>query len=185
MFRRLLLAYDAQIIRRPLAVKCATSSIIVACSDASSQTIGLARGRKQCDERTSVDFGRSLFIGFFYGGVTFAPILHYVTTTWMKVMPSKSPQALCFKMAVDMTTSFPLNLSIMIALQSFVRGTARDLDDVTNAVRANLWPCISRGWLFWPAVTVAMYAFVPVHYQVLFLNGGSFLWNTFFISAIE
>ena len=101
------------------------------------------------------------------------------------MLPSKSAPALAFKAAVDMTTSFPVNLSAMIALQSIVRGDAKTADEAISAVRANLWPCIKRGWMFWPAVTVMMYAVVPLHYRVLFLNGGSLLWNTFFITAID
>ena len=178
--RRLALKYDRSLKTNPLLVKCVTSAGIVAASDSVAQYALHLKGRK-CDEGFSLNAFRSFAIGTIYGGLQFAPVLHFVTTSWERVLPSKSLPALAFKTIVDMTTSFPVNLSSMIALQSILRGESADVGDVVDSVKKNIWPSIKAGWTFWPVMTVLMYSVVPLHYRVLFLNFGSFGWNFFMV----
>ena len=56
-----------------------------------------------------------------YGSFWFAPILHGITTTWARIAPSTEIRSLLLKTGVDMTTSFPVNVSMMIACQNQFR----------------------------------------------------------------
>jgi protein Mpv17 len=172
MARALFGAYDRLLRRFPLSVKMATSATLVCASDITVQ-LGQQGAEGYNPKRT-------LIIGVGYGGLWFAPILHGITTTWARVMPSTTASALALKTLVDMTTGFPLNLSAMIGLQAIVRD-----EDPVSAIKTNLMPSLWAGWGFWPFMTVAMYKVVPLHYRVLFLNVGSFFWNIFMISRFE
>jgi hypothetical protein len=86
-----------------------SSAVIVTFSDAVSQ---LGQG-----DMKDYNFRRTLVVGIGYGGLWFGPLLHGITTTWARILPSTSAPAIVFKTVIDMTTSFPLNLSAMISLQ--------------------------------------------------------------------
>jgi hypothetical protein len=119
---------------------------------------------------------RTLAIGVGYGSFCFAPVLHTVTMTWSRILPSTSAPALLFKTIVDMTTAFPVNLSFMIALQARIKG-----NEVIPAVKENIWPSLSAGWKVWPIINIVTYRSVPLRYRVLFLSTNSFFWNAFMI----
>jgi hypothetical protein len=127
-----------------------SSAVIVCASDAVSQL-------KQVDMK-NYDFRRTLVVGIGYGGLFFAPLLHGITTTWARILPSTSAPAIVFKTVIDMTTSFPVNLTAMVSLQALVRK-----EDPIAAVKKNLVPSVVAGWGFWPFMNIAMY-------KVIFCN---------------
>jgi hypothetical protein len=127
-----------------------SSGVIVCGSDAVSQ---LVQG-----DMKDYNFRRTLVVGILYGGLWFAPLLHGITTTWARILPSTSAPAIVFKTVIDMTTSFPVNLSAMLSLQAMVRK-----EDPIAAVKKNLVPSVVAGWGFWPLINIAMY-------KVIFCN---------------
>ena len=161
------LTYHRALQRHPLLIKSVSSGCVVSASDASVQ---LATEPSYNPRRTAL-------IGIGYGSLWFAPVMHVVTTRfWPAVLPSTAPGALALKAGVDMITSFPMNLSYMLAVQAFARGV-----DVEQSVRKNAWASLSNGWLLWTPATALMYGVVTPHYRVLFMNGVSFGWNAFLI----
>lgn len=169
--RNLARAYDAQLQRSPLKVKMATSGAIVSASDMTAQTLKRGDGE-------SWDPFRTFVIGFGYGFLWFAPLLHVVTARmWPRLMPSRKPAALMFKTAVDLCTSFPVNVCVITSLNSYTRGE----EDILDGMRRNLWPTWSLGVLYWGPLNVCMYGLVPLHYRVLFLNTFSYIWNSILI----
>eukprot|EP00441_Pelagodinium_beii_P020455 CAMPEP_0197677796 /NCGR_PEP_ID=MMETSP1338-20131121/88972_1 /TAXON_ID=43686 ORGANISM="Pelagodinium beii, Strain RCC1491" /NCGR_SAMPLE_ID=MMETSP1338 /ASSEMBLY_ACC=CAM_ASM_000754 /LENGTH=154 /DNA_ID=CAMNT_0043258661 /DNA_START=110 /DNA_END=571 /DNA_ORIENTATION=- len=151
-----------------------SSGAIVSASDVTVQTISGAE----------YDLRRTAILGVGYGSFCFAPIVHSVTCMWARLLPSTSLPHVAFKAAVDCLTSFPVNVSAMIALQ--VVAGKRELslklsEDVSAAISQKLWPAVSAGWLLWPPVIMMNYKLVPLRYQVLFPNCVSFWWNTFMI----
>ena len=143
----------------------ATSGIIVSCSDATAQM--LTRKEREYDWHTLHRISLGLVCP-----------LHLVTARiWPKLLPSRKPQALVFKTAVDLVTSFPLNVCVITSINAHARGEHGPLE----SIRTNLWPTLKVGWLFWGPVNFAMYGVVPVHYRVLFLNTFSYIWNSYLI----
>ena len=161
--RALARAYDAQLQRTPLRVKMCTSGVIVSSADVTAQLLTRKEGKKY-----EFDPWRTLLIGVGYGALWFAPCLHVITARmWPALLPSRKPAALLFKTAVDLSTSFPLNVCVITGLSSHARG--EEIDPL-ESIRRNLWPTLKVGWAFWGPVNVAMYGLVPMHYRVLFLN---------------
>ncbi|CAE8599075.1 unnamed protein product [Polarella glacialis] len=168
-------AYDRALNRRPLLVKMATSGAIVSGSDITVQAF--AGGK--------YDPVRSGIVGIGYGGLFLAPVMHCLTLTWARLLPSTSILSVGFKAIVDCTTSFPLNLSAMIGFQVLARKQELSYDviasDVPRAISEKLWPSLLAGWMVWLPVIVVNYKFVPLPYRVLFPNCVSFVWNIFMI----
>ena len=176
--RALARAYDAQLHRTPLRVKMATSGMIVSGADVTAQLL-TRKDRKD----GKYDPWRTLLIGVGYGALWFAPCLHVITARmWPALLPSRKPAALLFKTAVDLSTSFPLNVCVITGLSSLAR---EEEEAPLESIRRNLWPTLKVGWAFWGPVNMAMYGVVPMHYRVLFLNTFSYVWNTYLIWRYE
>mmetsp|Transcript_55002 Transcript_55002/g.144643 ORF Transcript_55002/g.144643 Transcript_55002/m.144643 type:complete len:201 (-) Transcript_55002:8-610(-) len=176
MLRNLASRYDSALRRRPLLVKMATSGVIVGASDATVQVLSGA---------AAYDPVRTGIMGVGYGALTFAPVLHTVTTGWKLLLPSTTLASVVFRSVVDMATGFPFNVSLSLSWQALARSKDFSPEFVTDAapaaVRANLWPSLVAGWALWLPVGVANYRFVPVRYQVLCLNTVSFFWNCYMV----
>jgi protein Mpv17 len=185
IFRLAALRYDRILKLRPLLVKSVTSGVVVCAADVGNQTFFPEQSVESGVENnaTNIDVKRTAIIGIGYGALWFAPVLHFVTTRWAKFLPSVSLGALAFKSFVDMTTSFPINLSVMISLQSYAREGGRA--QPVQSIKKNLLPSLKDGWCFWPFITMVMYGSVPLHYRVLFLNSMSLFWNGWMIARFE
>ena len=156
-------------------------------SDAAVQTSVIQQQKRATKDSVTKDIPsyslkRSLMIGIGYGSLWFAPILHVVTTTWARILPSTSLPALGFKALIDMTTSFPINISFMMGLQSYVRDPEADIID---SVRRNFWPSYTAGLILWPGATMLNYGIVPLRFRVLFLNTLSLGWNFYLVSRFQ
>ncbi|CAE8690773.1 unnamed protein product [Polarella glacialis] len=115
-------AYDRALTRRPLLVKMVTSGAIVSSSDITVQA--LAGG--------TYDPVRSAIVGIGYGGLCFAPVLHFVTNTWARILPSMGILSVGFKALVDCITSFPFNLSAGIGIQLMSRKQELSYDIIVD-----------------------------------------------------
>lgn len=174
-------SYTSWLYRYPLPVKCITSGLLVGASDFCSQMYV----KKEWDPI------RTLVLGVGYGSCVFAPVLHSVFLFWSKVLPSNRLPVILFKTSVDMITSFPLNLSVMIGLQTMLQQGKQSFENVKEtsnkikeAVKENLWPSLVGGWKLWPMVSICVYGFVPLHFRVVSLNVVSFGWNIWMISRL-
>ncbi|CAE8686654.1 unnamed protein product [Polarella glacialis] len=168
-------AYDRALNRRPLLVKMVTSGAIVSGSDITVQAF--AGGK--------YDPVRSAIVGIGYGGLYLAPVLHCVTSTWARLLPSTGILSVGFKTLVDSITAAPVNLCAMLGFQVLAGKQELSYDviasDVPQAVSEKLWPSLLASWMVWPPFIVVNYKFVPLPYRVLFLNCVSFVWNIFII----
>ena len=165
-FRSFANAYHALLIRYPLPVKSITSGVVVGSSDC---VVQISTPNHRYDVR------RTLLIGGGYGALFFAPVMHFVTTTWARILPSTTIPSLLCKTMIDMTTVFPVNVSVILSMNAL----ARYETDVVKSVKDNFWPSYSAGWTVWPLVGVTMYSFIPLPYRVLYINTVSFFWNSF------
>ena len=181
MLRRFVLWYDKHLQQRPLLVKAISSGLIVGLSDVCIQTFMPEHEKGPLKSR--IDWQRTAIIGVGYGALWFTPVLHFITTGWARVYPSQTLQALAIKTTIDMTFAFPMNVSMMLGLQSLSRDGHKA--EPLAAIKSNLWPSLKEGWKFWPTMTMIMYGVIPLHYRVLFLNSGSFGWNAFMIYRFQ
>jgi hypothetical protein len=141
--------YDSHLRANPLLVKAVTSGVVVCASDTAVQVYTASKTK----EGITFSARRTLIIGVGYGALWFAPVLHGITTMWARVLPSTSIPSLVTKLVVDMTTSFPINVSVMLAAQAVARGE----DNIQGAVERNFFASVSDGWKFWTPATLIMY----------------------------
>ena len=142
-------AYDARLRSNPLPVKMITSGVVVCTSDVSVQVYQSSKSQ----DGIQYSPWRTLVVGVGYGALWFAPVLHTITTMWARVLPLATIPSLATKLVVDMTTSFPINVCIMLAVQAVARGN----DDIRGAVERNVVASVTDGWKFWTPATLIMY----------------------------
>ena len=145
-------AYDARLRSKPLPVKMVTSGIIVCASDVCVQLYQASKVKEKDCSNIAYSPWRTLVVGVGYGALWFAPVLHAITTTWARMLPSATIPSLATKLVVDMTTSFPVNVSVMLAAQAVARGEA----DIRGAVERNVVASVMDGWKFWTPATLIM-----------------------------
>lgn len=138
-FKRIAQRYDQHLQSSPLITKAITSGIVVGASDVCVQLA----------TEDHYDIRRTLFVGGGYGACWFAPVLHGVTTTWARILPATTFSALSFKTIVDMTTVFPINVSVMLGMNAVARQPDASAMDVVDSIQDNFWPSYSKGWLLW------------------------------------
>ncbi len=165
---RLTLKYHALLHDKPILVKSVTTGCIIGLSDVAVQHA----------QTQQIDLRRTAIIGIGYGACWFGPVMHCITTAWSRLLPSTLLFG-AFKTAVDMVTSFPINLAINLSVQAVAReGMSAN---VLQSVQNNLWPSWTAGLCVWPPYTMLMHTLIPLHYRVLWMNVGSLFWNGFMI----
>jgi hypothetical protein len=175
MITRLALRYDAALKSRPLVVKAVSSGLLNSACDGTLQNLQNVQRKAKGEPTQKWNPVRTAIFGASYGLCWYGPFMHVVTTTWGRVLPSTSVGSLAFKAVVDVCTSFPVNLCMVIGLQARIRG-----DDAQAAVRSNLWASWCAGACFWPAANMVVYR-LPVLYRVFCLNIFSYSWNVFML----
>lgn len=87
-----------------------------------------------------------------YGGLWFAPVMHNVFAAWSQVLPSTTLKATCFKVTVDMMTSFPVNITVLMSAQAMAKteGSLRQrAATVMPALQTNFMPTFLDGMKLW------------------------------------
>ena len=111
-------------------------------------------------------------IGTFY----VAPILH---VSYSKVLPYLVPEATAVgavkKLAIDQLVAAPLILMFFFPVINLVEGrsVAHGVQDLKEKYVATM----IANYKIWPAANLINFMFVPIHYQVLWANGVSLLFN--------
>ena len=168
-FHRATVRYDVALQANPLRVKMISSACINAAADFVIQMSDSSPEKKGWNPAKTAIYG----IG--YGAFWYAPIMHVVTTTWGRLLPSTTVLSLAFKSSVDMCTVIPVHLAAVISVQAVTKGK-----EPLPAVRENLYKAWSNALIVWPPVLMGVYR-IPVAYRVLCMNFVSFNWNCFLI----
>jgi protein Mpv17 len=197
-------AYRALLAERPLATKAATSSVIMALSDALAQRLEARwEGRRAPspsppalssrssalagppsasvdDKRIGHSWSRtrqSLLTGLIWSG----PVAHF----WYQLLevgvgsvlrlPPAPLVQLAARIALDAALFSPFTVAGYFVVSTILQGgTARDAADKLGA----RWrPAVAAAWSFWPLVNVANFGLVPLPYRVLYANVMSLLWT--------
>ena len=52
-------------------------------------------------------------------------------------------------------------------------------ENVQSSIKTNLWPTLKMSWRVWPIAQLINFAFVPLHFRVLFGNVVRFFWTIY------
>ncbi|XP_068653099.1 uncharacterized protein [Aristolochia californica] len=99
----------------------------------------------------------------------------------LKLQP-KSARFVAAKVGLDGFIFGPLDLLVFFSYMGFSNG--KNLDQVKEAVKRDFIPAFVLGGGIWPIVQVANFRFVPVRYQLLYVNVFCLL-DSAFLSWLE
>lgn len=107
--------------------------------------------------------------------------LDRVIRSRLKLQP-KSLKFVTAKVAADGIVFGPLDLLIFFSYMGFASG--RSIDQVKEGVKRDFLPALLVGGTVWPLVQIANFRYVPVRYQLLYVNLFCLL-DSSFLSWIE
>ena len=103
-----------------------------------------------------------------YGLLFNGPFLHFMYT---KVYPrlGTGDRAIFYKIAFNQTFQTIPAIAIFYCSISLMRGLS--IDEAIAEMQAKAWDTLVWSWKTWPVIHLMTFKFVPVHLQVLWVNG--------------
>jgi hypothetical protein len=129
------------------------------------------------EKHESWDLGR-IGRAVIYGGVIFAPI----GTKWYpllnRIQSKNQVKQTALRVCADQLgfapfVGIPLYFSAMAAMEG------KSPNEIATKVKNNYKDTLLANWTIWPAVQLANFSMVPVHYRLLTVNLVSIAWNAF------
>lgn len=161
-------AYELAVRETPIATKTAINAIVYALAEWISQVMS---GRRW----NEFDLKRVLSnsaIGAFFG-----PLVCGYYDFSDTVLPPQDAANVPWKILMDQTIYCTVKYSAYLSLSGVANG--RKLPECMDELQAKLWPTLTTGWKFWPAVHLITYNLIPPRHRVLWINLVDLAWVTF------
>eukprot|EP00009_Paramoeba_aestuarina_P001700 CAMPEP_0201520718 /NCGR_PEP_ID=MMETSP0161_2-20130828/12229_1 /ASSEMBLY_ACC=CAM_ASM_000251 /TAXON_ID=180227 /ORGANISM="Neoparamoeba aestuarina, Strain SoJaBio B1-5/56/2" /LENGTH=166 /DNA_ID=CAMNT_0047919187 /DNA_START=51 /DNA_END=548 /DNA_ORIENTATION=- len=154
--------YGRMLAARPLLTKSVTGSVLYTAGDV------ICQGIDGTLERDGWQIERSSKMTFF-GAFLFAPISHlwYVKMLGNRI-PGNSLSAVGKKLAIDQIIFGPFINSVFLTYM--VGSNGGTVEDVKNKFRNDFVDIMKMNVTVWPAAMAVNFRFVPVQFQVLYIN---------------
>ncbi|TDL21241.1 hypothetical protein BD410DRAFT_790000 [Rickenella mellea] len=165
----ILRAYNAALLRRPMATQCATAGLLFGGGDILAQQVVERRGREH-------DFARTARLTF-YGGALFGPLL----TKWYQFLGRlkfASPvRAVVYRTWLDQAILTPPAVVFFFTGMTFLEG--KGVGEATRRVEQAYVPTLLRNWSVFIPTQIINFAVVPAHLRFVFMSVVSLFWNTY------
>ncbi|XP_031107935.1 protein SYM1-like [Ipomoea triloba] len=200
--------YQNCMAERPLETQVISSGILWAIADVVAQSISISTAKKRLlISVAEASFGNTIILLMFQGsnkeltmdrkrvGITcmygigfFGPLGHF----WYKGLDQfiklrfrlqpNSLQFLATKVAVDILVFGPLNLLLFFTYMGFSMG--KSASQVKETIKRDFLPALALEGSVWPLAQAVNFRYVPVQYQLLYVNVFSLL-DSAFLSWLE
>ncbi|KJA15415.1 hypothetical protein HYPSUDRAFT_48434 [Hypholoma sublateritium FD-334 SS-4] len=168
----LLRAYNAALIRRPMATQCATAAVLFGAGDVIAQQAVEGRGRAH-------DFARTARLTL-YGGALFGPAM----TTWYAFLnrikfpsPTKS---LIYRVWLDQALLTPAAVAFFFGSMSVLEGQPKE---APARIKAAYVPTLLRNWGVFIPTQIINFSLTPPHLRFVVVSVVSLFWNTYLSAA--
>ena len=161
-------AYEANLRTTPVMTKTAINTGIYLIADYASQVLGGTKWNEISLQRVA----RNGAIGAFFG-----PLVCAYYSFSDTILPPFDPANVPYKIFMDQTIYCATKYSAYLCLVGLASGSS--LDECKGDVQAKLWPTLTTGWKFWPAVHLITYNLIPPRHRVLWINLVDLVWVTF------
>lgn len=160
-FSRAFQAYSRQLERHPWRTQILTTGALWSLGDVLAQRV----------EKAPFNVRRNLLTAG-YGALAVGPFGHawYIglDRAARRFFVPGSPTFIAAKVLADTGIFGPLHVAGYFTFYTLVEGGG--LPDVAAKLRTDFWPTFSAELFVWPAVQVANFKLVPLHYQLLVVN---------------
>ena len=86
------------------------------------------------------------------------------------------------RVALDQLVFSPVFLPLVFGVMAVLRGETATLSE---QVKQRYWPTLTTGWAFWAPTQAINFRFVPLQYNVLFVNVAGVLWNSYMSYVLQ
>ncbi|KAJ7634461.1 hypothetical protein FB45DRAFT_468078 [Roridomyces roridus] len=161
-------AYNALLLRRPMAAQCGTAALLFGAGDVIAQQAVERRGREH-------DFARTARLTF-YGGAVFGPAI----TKWFQFLNRiqfKSPtKAVVYRVWLDQCVLTPGAVVVFFGSMALLEGKPKE---AIPRIGAGYVPTLLRNWAVFVPAQVINFSIVPPHLRFVFVSVVSLFWNTY------
>eukprot|EP00164_Ancoracysta_twista_P010939 GFYU01016673.1.p1 GENE.GFYU01016673.1~~GFYU01016673.1.p1 ORF type:complete len:190 (+),score=45.79 GFYU01016673.1:141-710(+) len=162
--------YSNMLERRPLITKGITSGLLFGMGDSIAQKIDGTLDKKWDKKRTMKMAA--------YGACVFAPATHlWYVKVLGRTIPGISGADVAKKVAADQLIFGPVINSVFLGSTVLMDGGAPGA--AWAKIERNIWPVMLANWTVWPFAVAVNFRFVPLHYQVLFINVVVLGWSSY------
>ena len=110
-------------------------------------------------------------------GVAEAAALERFAAAGDALLPPQDPANVPWKILMDQTVYCASKYSAYLYLSGLASGSS--VHECQEEVTSKLWPTLTTGWKFWPAVHLITYNIIPPRHRVLWINMVDLAWVTF------
>jgi protein Mpv17 len=165
--------------KHPLRTKSITAGLIAGTGDIACQSMTETEWNAS---RTS----RFVLLGSLYS----APTRHYFFDYLARAFPGSSPFQVAQRVGMERIVFAPASLAVWLIslwkLESLMdettvsrRNPFSDVSHYSEQFMATYPPLLQTSWLWWTPIMAFNFRFVPVQYQVLWVNLFNLVWNTY------
>jgi protein Mpv17 len=172
--------YNGVLTRKPILTKSLTSFVTFGLGDAICQSIEISTAKNRGKPKKKFDFSRFFKQAIF--GFSFSPYFHLhfskILPFLFPAKPGVSQNVIVFKsMLYDQTVHASIFTIVFYYYMGLVNGN--NVEDTTKDLKQKYWPTMLDNWKLWPAAVLINFKFVPIPYQVLYVNMVGIVWMTY------
>ena len=109
------------------------------------------------------------------GGFLVAPALHNWYNALNRNFPGSSFVPIVKRILADQILFAPIFLPVFMGSMLLLEGKPDPIGEISRSY----WSILIANWSIWTPVSTVNFALVPPHFQVLFANSFSFIWNSY------
>ncbi|CAG9863180.1 unnamed protein product [Phyllotreta striolata] len=121
------------------------------------------------------DYGR--LTRMFLVGLVLGPIHHYYYLWIAKKWPARTTKIITWKIGLDQFIMSPICIGAFFYGMSALEN--KSLRDSTVELKEKFMETYTVDWLVWPPTQFINFYYVPVRFQVFYINGVTMLYNVF------
>lgn len=173
VFKQSLHSYDRALTAHPLVVKMSTSGFLFGLGDFATQKSTQSSCQKYDMQRT----GRMMI----WGGLLFAPIGHLWYNGLEKYITLIGSRGTLLKIAADQLIFTPPITAFFFYSQQIMtnQNTNQSLLVSWKALQNQVVETLKVSYMVWPIIHVGTFTYVPLRFQVLYINIMSLGWSSF------
>ncbi|EEB05612.1 Mvp17/PMP22 family protein 2 [Schizosaccharomyces japonicus yFS275] len=177
---------------RPLLTLGLLNASLAAFSDIIAQAIDMYKSQKLKDGALMEKYGQSSFttssrpqsldgmrlVRLAFYGLAYTP----VQVTWFAKLSTWFPDsagkmASVCRVLMDQALFAPIGIFVFLSYMSLVE--CRPLSQLRSVLRKQYVSILKANYLLWPVAQLVNFCFIPLKYQVLFVNMIAVFWTTF------
>ncbi|XP_078503304.1 mitochondrial inner membrane protein Mpv17 isoform X2 [Lissotriton helveticus] len=163
-------AYQKLLSRHPWKTQTATAGTLMGVGDVISQQVVEKKGLKEHDTTRTI---KMMSIGFFFVG----PVLGKWYKSLDRMVPGSGKTVAVKKMLLDQVVLCPVFLGCFLTIAGVLNGLSKE--QICDKLKRDYTDALMTNYYIWPAVQMANFYFIPLHYRLAVVQVVAIFWNVY------